>query len=61
MYSLNVCFLHLPKNGSKGEKGEIGPPGQAVSMVIYQTQLIFTFKYFAASQLWVLKQRQTAT
>lgn len=41
---IELCiFLHLPKNGSKGEKGEIGPPGQAVSMVIYQTQLIFTF------------------
>ena len=29
MYS----FFHVLKNGSKGEKGEIGPPGQAVSMV----------------------------
>jgi len=36
MYSMNVCFFfHLLKNGSKGQKGEIGPPGQAVSMVIY--------------------------
>ena len=32
---IECVFFHLLKNGSKGEKGEIGPPGQAVSMVIY--------------------------
>jgi len=43
-------FFHLLKIGSKGEKGEIGPPGQVVSMVNI-LQLIFTFKCFAASRL----------
>ena len=50
-YGYFPFFYHLLKNGSKGEKGEIGPPGQAVSMVLktYLKQFIFMFKCFAAS------------
>lgn len=29
--------MHLLKNGSKGQKGKVGPPGQMVSTVIFQT------------------------
>ena len=53
MYSLkeviSLFLYHLLKNGSKGEKGETGPPGQAVSTVIHLTQFILKFRCFAAS------------